>query len=88
KKIVHRHIPRELMERPKMGFGVPLVDWLKTDLRPFLEHALREGSFDHGLLDPRQVGRLKSAYLAGRLENFERLWYVLMFQTWYDRWMR
>lgn len=88
RNIVHRHIPREIMERPKMGFGVPLVDWLKTDLRPFLEETLREEAFVHGLLDPVQVGRLKSAYLQGRLENFERLWYVLMFQSWYDRWMR
>lgn len=88
KKIVHRHIPAAIMERPKMGFGIPLVDWLRTDLRPYLETVLREGAFDHGLLDPRKVARLKAAYLAGRLENFERLWYVITFQSWYDRWMR
>jgi asparagine synthase (glutamine-hydrolysing) len=89
KDIVHRHVPRQLMERPKMGFGVPLVKWLKLELRDLLEEVMDEKTVaSTGVLDVEAVSRIRKAYLDGRLENFERLWFVFSFLLWYKKWMR
>ncbi|MFM2135560.1 MAG: hypothetical protein RL021_960 [Bacteroidota bacterium] len=88
KEIVHRHIPSAVMDRPKMGFGIPLVKWMKTDLRDLLEDILSDESVRSvGVLEVSQVRAMREAYLAGRLRNFERLWFVFSFILWYRRWM-
>lgn len=87
KDIVHRYVPRELMERPKMGFGVPIQHWLKQELKDLLwdvmgDEALREQEW----LDADKVKELRSDFLAGRLQDFERLWFVFVFLQWYRYW--
>ncbi len=87
--IVHRYIPREIMDRPKMGFGVPVEKWLKNELKDFFEDTFAQNSsggvFD--ILNKSEVENLKKEYLSGRLEYFERLWFVFFFMAWYKRWM-
>ena len=87
KDIVHRYVPRELMERPKMGFGVPVQHWMKSELKDLLfevmsDEALREQEW----LDPVKVSALRTDFLVGRLEDFERLWFVFVFLQWYRYW--
>ncbi|MFM1745123.1 MAG: hypothetical protein RLZZ630_1060 [Bacteroidota bacterium] len=87
KDIVHRYVPRELMERPKMGFGVPVQNWMKSELKDLLfevmsDEALREQEW----LDPVKVSALRTDFLEGRLEDFERLWFVFVFLQWYRYW--
>jgi asparagine synthase (glutamine-hydrolysing) len=87
KDIVHRYVPRELMERPKMGFGVPVQHWMKSELKDLLfevmsDEALREQEW----LDPVKVSELRTDFLEGRLEDFERLWFVFVFLQWYRYW--
>lgn len=87
--IVHRYIPKEIMDRPKMGFGVPVEKWLKNELKDFFEDTFSQNSssgvFD--TLNKTEVENMKKEYLAGRLEFFERLWFVFFFMAWYKRWM-
>lgn len=88
KAIVHRHIPKEIMARPKMGFGIPLVRWMKEDLRPLFDDVMSDESIQStGCLDLTSVIAIRDAYLQGRLENFERLWFVFSFILWHRRWM-
>ena len=88
KAIVEKNIPRELIDRPKMGFGVPLVDWMKTDLRNlFDEHLNDQALAKSGLIHVQKAASIRDAYLNGKLENFERLWFIFIFQQWYMRWM-
>jgi asparagine synthase (glutamine-hydrolysing) len=87
--IVHRYIPKEIMHRPKMGFGVPVERWLKNELKDFFEDTFNEHSSAgvFSILNRTEVENLKKEYLAGRLEFFERLWFVFFFMMWYRKWM-
>lgn len=88
KQIVHQYIPETMMERPKMGFAVPVKEWLLTELKPLVTDMLSENRLQaHGLLDPQAVEKLLNQFYAGRSEHYLRIWYLLMFQMWYNRWM-
>ena len=87
RQVLYRHVPRELIERPKMGFGIPLGEWLRGPLRdwaePLLgEQRLREG----GLLDAGMVRRYWQDHLDGRRNWQYLLWDVLMLEAWRERW--
>jgi len=83
KELLARYVPRSLFERPKRGFGVPLGDWLRDDLRPWAESLLAP---DVGLmpeiLDPHAVARLWREHLAGTQDHKTRIWALLMLQQW------
>lgn len=88
KDIVHKYLPKEIMDRPKKGFGMPVGKWLKSDLKPLvLEYVNEEKLNEHGLLDVEEVLRLRDIVLNGEKESPLKLWYVLIFQMWYQRWM-
>jgi asparagine synthase (glutamine-hydrolysing) len=88
KDIVHKYVPREIMERPKMGFGVPVASWLRGDLRKLFDEVMDESKIEQqGILNVKTIAKLKRAYLEGRLSDGERMWYVFSFQLWYNRWM-
>ncbi len=89
KKITHRHIPREIMERPKMGFSIPVIQWLKTDLRDLTETYLDEQRIrEAGIFNPQIVAQQKNAFLtADSTTHFEWLWFLLMFEMWREKWM-
>lgn len=87
RQVLYRHVPRELMERPKMGFAVPIGGWLKGPLRPWAEELLSEAAFArHGLIDAAVIRRRWQDHLAGRGGWEHHLWAVLMFQAWVCRW--
>lgn len=88
KQIVHRYIPRELMERPKRPFIAPLMVWFREELKEQLKYYLSERSLGRtGLFDEGVIVGLRDKYLAGERVNYQKLWQVLMFQLWYDRWI-
>ncbi len=83
KDLLARYVPRELFERPKAGFSMPLGIWLRGPLRGWAEellapHALAEG----GLLDPAVIRARWQRHLAGKEDASQPLWSVLMFQAW------
>jgi asparagine synthase (glutamine-hydrolysing) len=87
RRILYRHVPPELVDRPKMGFGVPLADWLRGPLRPWAEDLLSPDALTrHGLLDPAPVRRAWKLHTDGRQDLGYELWDVLMLQAWLDRW--
>lgn len=89
KEIVHKYIPKEIMERPKMGFGVPVANWCKSELKDlFMEHMNDSALKRSGLLNVESIRPIRDSYLNGQLENFERIWFVFIFQQWYARWMQ
>jgi asparagine synthase (glutamine-hydrolysing) len=88
KEIVHRHVPKEVMDRPKMGFAIPIADWLRTQLRPMLEEYLSDDRIrKEGLFSVEFVRQLKSDFLNGKKEFDVKIWYLLMFEMWYEEWM-
>lgn len=88
KDIVHQYVPIEIMNRPKMGFGVPVKDWLRLELKDlFMEVMDRDFIVNQNLFDPELIDRLKSKFLEGKLRDTERIWFLFVFQLWYKKWM-
>jgi len=89
REIVHKYIPKEKMDRPKMGFAIPLALWMNNELKDMVNSYINEKSIkEQGLFNWEAVNRLKTAFFSGKTEYDFKLWYLLMFQMWYDRWMK
>jgi asparagine synthase (glutamine-hydrolysing) len=88
KQIVYKYIPKEMMQRRKMGFGIPVEKWLSHELRSLVEEYLSEKYLDnHGLFKKETIQKLLSSFLNGKTELHLKIWYLLMFQMWYHKWM-
>lgn len=86
KKIVHKYIPQEIMNRPKKGFSVPLDRWLRKGLSFYIETYLgRERIEREEIFDFYEVERIKKEFFSGKNEYTKRIWLLLMFEMWYER---
>ena len=88
RRLLARYVPEELFERPKMGFGVPIEDWFRGELKEMLldylspERLIKEGLFDHNLVEEK----IKE-HLSGKANHQYRLWALLMWEMWRERWL-
>ena len=88
KEIVHKYIPKKMMDRPKMGFGIPIADWLQNDLKPFVNKYLDENFIEkQNIFNNIEIQRIRKSFYQGKSERAEKIWYLLMFQMWYDKWI-
>lgn len=85
RQILYRYVPRELIERPKAGFGIPVGQWLRGPLRDWAEALLDPRRLAaEGYLDSAQVSAIWQEHLCGRRDWTPRLWTILMFQAWLE----
>jgi len=89
RQVLYRHVPRELIERPKMGFEVPIGLWLRSGLRDWAAALLAPDRLAReGYLDPALITRLWDQHQSGQYNWGQQLWNVLMFQAWLERYAK
>ena len=87
KKVLSRHLPRELYARPKRGFSSPVDRWLRGRLRPVAEEYLSADAVrKSGVFDPGQVARWKDGFYEKFTIGPRQIWNLLTFQMWHERW--
>lgn len=85
RQILYKYVPRELIERPKTGFAIPIGQWLRGPLRPWAENLLDVKRLSReGYLRPEPISKLWAEHMSGGHDWTSRLWAVLMFQSWLE----
>jgi len=86
--IVHRNIDRSLVDRPKKPFIAPLTVWFRKELREYFLHYLSEERLSKdNYFNPKPILELRDRYLSGAKVNHQKLWNLLIFQMWKERWL-
>jgi asparagine synthase (glutamine-hydrolysing) len=85
KQILYKYVPKELIDRPKMGFSVPLAYWLRGPLREWAEELLNESRLnEEGYLNAKLIRQIWKEHLDYKFNWQHKLWNVLMFQSWLE----
>jgi asparagine synthase (glutamine-hydrolysing) len=88
KEIVHQYLPKDMMDRPKMGFGIPIAAWLQNDLKQYVDKYFDEAFVTkQNVFNNSEIQKIKKSFYDGKIERAEKIWYLLMFQMWYDKWI-
>ncbi len=84
--VLYKYVPKEMMERPKKGFGIPIDKWLLSgEVRDWAEALLDKKKIaEQGVLDPEVVEKIWTDFTERGIYRIE-IWYILMFQQWYEK---
>lgn len=89
RKITHKYIPKEIMEREKMGFNIPYEKWFKAELKELLIQTLDSNSLNkYQILNTAIIEKITKTYFLDTKIDFQRLWSILVFQLWFNKWMK
>jgi asparagine synthase (glutamine-hydrolysing) len=87
-ELLCKYVPRQLVDRPKMGFAVPIAQWFRKELKGLLNDYLSSDRLkDEGLLDCQLVHRFLSEHQSGSANHQHRLWTILMWEMWREQWL-
>jgi asparagine synthase (glutamine-hydrolysing) len=88
KKVLERYIPKEMIERPKMGFGIPMFEWFGGDLRNLFDEYFQDTKLKkHKLFNISYIKQELENLKQNKPLNINRLWFLLVFQMWYEKYM-
>ena len=83
REVLNRYVPRELMDRPKMGFSVPIEDWLRGPLKDWADNLLEEQKLhEQGFFDASLVRKMWEEHKSGKRRWHAQIWRILVFQMW------
>ncbi len=85
REVLYKYVPKSLIERPKMGFGIPLDSWLRGDLKSWADDLLNENRLiKEGYFNPAPVRQKWEEHISGKRNWANHLWPILMFQSWLE----
>jgi asparagine synthase (glutamine-hydrolysing) len=77
-----------MMDRKKMGFGIPVEQWLQNELKELVSEYLSDSYLSkHNIFNSKYVQNLTRSFFNGRTDLHLKIWHLLMFQMWYQKWM-
>lgn len=86
REVLYCYVPRELIERPKKGFSIPLGEWLRGPLKEWAEPLLSEQRLqEEGYFKPKEIRKVWNEHLQGQTDHSGKLWSILMFQSWLEQ---
>ncbi len=89
KKAMARHLPREILHRKKIGFDIPLGVWIRNELREFVRDVLAPDNLKkHGYFNAAYVQKILDEHMSGAHNHRQLLWPLIIFQHWYDEYIR
>ena len=87
RKVLERYIPKEMIDRPKMGFGIPMFEWFGGDLKNLFQTYFQEENLNHNLLNASYIQKEYQKLKDNKQMNINKLWFILVFQMWYEKYM-
>ena len=85
REILYKYVPRNLIERPKAGFAIPIAKWLRGGLKPWAQDLISEEMLaKQSILNPKSINKLWEDHLSEKVDNSSKLWPILMWQSWID----
>jgi asparagine synthase (glutamine-hydrolysing) len=86
RRLAERYMPRQVVHRPKVGFGFPLAHWMRGELRDFVHNMLGHSRFvEQGIFERSYLDRLVAEHMSGRVDHNYRLWLLINLEVWYRR---
>ena len=82
RKVLYKYVPQEMIDRPKMGFSVPVAKWLRGELKEWAEDLLATIDMSGGILQKQVIQKAWDDHISGKRDNSHRLWTVLMYISW------
>jgi len=86
RQILYKHIPQAMVDKPKAGFQIPLLEWMLGELKPLLDKHLQASQLDEELFNITEIIALKNEFYNGNSSKLNVLWFILMFQMWREHW--
>lgn len=86
RQILYKHIPQDMIDKPKAGFQIPLVGWMLSDLKPLVDKHINELVLNSEIFNVNEVLAIKQAFYTGDYVKVNTLWFILMFQMWKEKW--
>jgi asparagine synthase (glutamine-hydrolysing) len=87
RKLLEKYVPNQLLDRPKMGFGLPLDIWLRGPLKDYAYSMLREKKLNEDeFLDQQKITKIWNEHLSGLKNHQHVLWNIIMYQSWKEKW--
>ncbi|MCT7460917.1 asparagine synthase (glutamine-hydrolyzing) [Aliarcobacter cryaerophilus] len=88
KQILYKYLPKDLIDRPKQGFGMPIQQWFRKDLKPLYEHYLSKNKLDEtGHFNSTYIEQELKEYFKGKNTNSNKFWLILVYMQWREKWM-
>jgi len=86
RKILYKYLPKDLVDKPKRGFQVPLQEWLCNDLKYLVEKYLDIKRMDGDIFDLKEISRMKKELFLGNANEINKIWFILTYEMWKEKW--